>query len=308
MGNHGRRSALGAAGRFALFPARVAARASRGPLEAAADEHLVPELAKLADRAFASDLPEELARSLAEHRVVERVVTELAHDLDVEGLVEQALASPQTKELTDRLLRSDEFHRALRAVVASPEMRAALADQSTGLVDDLASDLRGRAVELDARIETAARRRARFGRTEYAGAATRALGLAVDALAIAAIFALLAGLVAAVSYVVGGLRPAWLVGALLGAGWAIVGGAYLVTFWSGGGRTPGMHLMRVHVRDGRGGPPSVGRASVRALATWVAIVPCFLGYVTVPFDGRRRGLPDFVSGTEIVYDDPGDLV
>src|SRR5439155_311481 len=57
------RSRFGAAGRLALFPARAAARATRGPIENAADEHLVPELSRLAERAFASDLPEELARS-----------------------------------------------------------------------------------------------------------------------------------------------------------------------------------------------------------------------------------------------------
>src|SRR5689334_12201467 len=184
MSDHGHRSALGAAGRFALFPARAAARASRGPLEAAADEHLVPELVRVADRALASDLPEELARKIAEHRVLERVAAELARDVDVEGLVEQLLSSPQTTELTDRLLRSEQFHAALKSVLASPEVRAALAAQSAGLVGDLAADLRSSAVELDTRVATVARRRAPFGRVEYAGLATRALGLTVDALAI----------------------------------------------------------------------------------------------------------------------------
>jgi uncharacterized RDD family membrane protein YckC len=39
------------------------------------------------------------------------------------------------------------------------------------------------------------------------------------------------------------------------------------------------------------------------VATWIAIVPFFAGYLPVLFDRRRRGLPDFVAGTEVVYDD-----
>jgi hypothetical protein len=36
----------------------------------------------------------------------------------------------------------------------------------------------------------------------------------------------------------------------------------------------------------------------------IAIVPFFAGYVPVLFDERRRGLPDFLAGTEVVYEDP----
>jgi uncharacterized RDD family membrane protein YckC len=43
---------------------------------------------------------------------------------------------------------------------------------------------------------------------------------------------------------------------------------------------------------------------VRALGTVIAIVPLFAGYLPVLFDDRRRGLPDFVTGTVVVYEDP----
>ena len=52
------------------------------------------------------------------------------------------------------------------------------------------------------------------------------------------------------------------------------------------------------------GAGHVGRAIVRALATWVSIVPFFAGYLPVLFDRRRRGLPDLVAGTEVVYSEP----
>src|SRR5262249_34273263 len=135
-----------------------------------------------------------------------------------------------------------------------------------------------------------------------AGLATRGVGFAVDLLAIAAIFAVLAGLFALITNIVGGLRPAWLAGAIAGGGWLIVAAAYFVFFWSEAGRTPGMHLMHLRVRDHPGRPPAPWRSLLRAAATVVAIVPLFLGYVPVLFDSRRRGLPDLVAGTEVVYE------
>jgi uncharacterized RDD family membrane protein YckC len=302
MAKDGRRSRFGAAGRLALFPARAAARVSRGPIEAAADEHLVPELSRLADRALASELPEELARSIAEHHVLERVAVGLAENGALDSAVEKALASPRTKETLDRLVRSDEVRQAIKEVVASPEVRSALAEQSAGLAEEMAADLRKRARLLDDRIEARVRRRSQTGASSFAGVATRGVVLVVDALAIAVVFALVAGLLGLVSYLVGGLRPTWLVDALLGSGFALVAGSYLVFFWSVTGRTPGMHVLNVRVKDRTGKPPSIVRAILRVVVTWISIVPFFLGYVTVLFDERRRGLPDLVAGTEVFYD------
>ena len=295
----GRRSRFGAAGRLAFFPARVAARASRGPLEAAADEHLVPELSRLIDLALAQSLPEELVHSIVEHNVLERMAKEFAESGALDRTVENALASPRTNELVDRIVNSEEMRRAIREIVASREVREAITQQTTGFADELAGDIRQRARRLDDRLD-----RAHASQSPFGGIATRAAALGVDALLIVAVFTALSGFVALISSLVGTLRPTWLVGLLLGAGWTLVAGGYLVVFWSGAGRTPGMNLLRLRVRDGSGGPPSVGRAIVRALATWIAIIPFFAGYLPVLFDRRRRGLPDFVAGTEVVYSEP----
>jgi uncharacterized RDD family membrane protein YckC len=293
-----RRSRFGAAGRLAFFPARVAARASRGPLEAAADEHLVPELSRLIDRALAQSLPEELVHSMVEHRVLERMAKEFTESGAFDRAVENALASPRTNELVDRIVNSEEMRRAIREIVASREVREAMTQQASGFVEELAADIRQRARRLDARLD-----RTHAAEAPFAGIATRAAALGVDALLIVALFTLLSGFVALISSLVGTLRPTWLVGLLLGAGWTLVAGGYLVLFWSAAGRTPGMNLLRLRVRDRSGGPPSVGRAIVRALATWISIVPFFAGYLPVLFDRRRRGLPDFLAGTEVVYND-----
>jgi uncharacterized RDD family membrane protein YckC len=293
-----RRSRFGAAGRLAFFPARVAARASRGPLEAAAEEHLVPELSRLLDRALAQSLPEELVHSIVEHRVLERMATEFAATGELDRAVESALTSARTKELVDRVVTSEEMRRAIRDVVSSREVRDAVTQQAAGLVEELARDIRARARHLDDRLD-----RHRVPATPFAGLATRAAAIAVDIFLIVAVFTVLSGFVAVISSLVGTLRPTWLVGLLAGAGGALVAGGYLVLFWSGAGRTPGMHLLRARVRDGSGGPPSPARAIVRVFATWLSIVPLFAGYLPVLFDRRRRGLPDLIAGTEVVYSD-----
>jgi uncharacterized RDD family membrane protein YckC len=293
-----------AAGRAAFFPARAAARAWRGRLEDAADEVLsAPEIARLVDRAFAGSLPEEIARSLVRHRVLERIAAELAASGELERLVTAALASPQTLQLTDKVLASDETQRALRHVASSPELRDAIARQTAGLTDEVVGGLRASAARLDDRAEQVVGRPPRTERPVYGGVATRTIALAIDAAVTIVLFMSAVGIVALVASLVGGLRPQWLVGALLASGWMLVAGAYFVLFWSAAGQTPGMRLLRVRVCGPAGDKPSIGRSVVRLVGLVLAIVPLFAGFVPVLFTERRRGLPDFLAGTVVLYDD-----
>ena len=291
-----RRSLADAAGRAALFPARATARVWRGGLEELADEVLsAPEIARVLDRALAGSLPEELARSLIRHRVLERVAAELAASGELERLVTSALASSQTLELTDRVLASDETQRALRHVASSPELLAAMAQQTTGLAEEVAGGVRAAAVRLDDRAEQVVRRPPRTDRPIHGGIATRAIALAIDAAVTLVLFMSVVGVVALVSSLVGGLRPDWLVGALLASGSMLVVGVYFVLFWSAAGQTPGMRLLRIRVRGPAGDSLSIGRSLVRLVGLGLAIVPMFAGFVPVLFSERRRGLPDFLA-------------
>jgi uncharacterized RDD family membrane protein YckC len=294
-----------AAGRAAFFPARAAARVWRGRLEETADEVLsAPEVARVLDRALAGSLPEELARSLVRQRVLERIVAELARSGELERLLTAALASPQTLELTDRVLASDETQRALRHVASSPELRDAVARQSTGLAEEVVGGVRASAARLDDRAEEIVRRRTRTERPLYAGIATRAIALATDAAIVTVLFMSVTGVVALVASLVGGLRPEWLVGVLIASGWMLIAGAYFVLFWSAAGQTPGMRLLRLRIRGPGGKAPSLARSLARLVGLVLAIVPLFAGFVPVLFSNRRRGLPDFLAGTVVLYDDP----
>lgn len=278
---------MGAAGRIAFFPARVAARASRDQLAMVPDDVLVAELVRLIDRAFATSLPEDVVQSATRHKVIERVARELASSGALDRALNDALASEQMR-------------RAIREVVESPEMTAALARQTTGLAEELVGNVRRRASTLDERLE----RRRRTVRSPFAGVATRAAAFALDSAVVVLIYVSLSAMVALISSMVGTLRPAWLVGVLLGSGFGLVAGIYFVLFWSGAGQTPGMRLLRLRLRGPDGTPPSLGRALLRAIGTVIAIVPFFAGYLPVLFDARRRGVPDFLARTDVVYEDP----
>ena len=83
----------------------------------------------------------------------------------------------------------------------------------------------------------------------------------------------------------------------------LVVGTYFVLFWSAAGQTPGMRLLHVRVRGPAGDTPSIARSLVRLVGLVLAIVPMFAGFVPVLFTQRRRGLPDFLAGTVVLYDD-----
>jgi uncharacterized RDD family membrane protein YckC len=292
----GRKGIADSAGRAALYPGRLAARAWRGRIESAADEVLAaPEIARVLDRALAGPLPEELARSLVRHRVLERVVRELAETGELQRLIEESLGSPRAVELTDRVLASEEMQQMLRSVAASPELRSAMAKQSAGLAEEVVAGARRSAVALDGRV-------GRSKSSRFAGVATRGIALAFDALLVLTIFATGSAVVALIASLVGGIRPHWLAGTLLGVAWVLVAGGYFTLFWSAAGQTPGMRLMRLRVRRTGGGGLSLARSMVRVVGLALAIIPLFAGFLPALFDERRRALPDYLAGTVVEYD------
>jgi uncharacterized RDD family membrane protein YckC len=137
---------------------------------------------------------------------------------------------------------------------------------------------------------------------QYAGLATRAVGLAVD-VAIAQVIVFAGGAVLAlVASLVGGDQQFGTIERFLAAAaWAFVVGFYFVLFWSTAGQTPGMRLMGLRVLDPKGGHPGIPRSFVRLIMLGLCIIPLFAGFLPVLFDDRRRGVLDMVAGTVVVY-------
>jgi uncharacterized RDD family membrane protein YckC len=292
-----------AIGGATVFPARVAARVLRGSLETAVEDLLsAPEVGRILDRALSGPLPEELARSMARHQVVERMIAKLAADGELERLLEAALASPRTLALLDQVLASDATGQVLARVISGPEVRSAVATQSAGFADQVLGGVRHAATRLDRRLVLG--KPAGSAAAPFAGLASRGAALVVDALAIVAASVAVGAAAGLVGSLVGGVRPTWLAQLLLSLAAVGVALGYFSLFWSTVGQTPGMRLMHLRVlRQGGVGDLSLWRALARTLGLALAIVPCFLGFVPALFDSRRRALPDYLAGTVVVYDD-----
>jgi uncharacterized RDD family membrane protein YckC len=261
-----------------------------------------PEVGRILDGALSGPLPEELALSLARHRVVERVVRKLAANGELDRLLDGALESPRTFALLDQVLASDEFREVLERVMAGPEVRAALTAHSVGFADQVAGGVRHAATDLDGRI--ALRGSETPASAQYAGVASRGIALVVDALAIVAASVAVGAAAGLVGLLVGGIHPQWLARSLLSIAAAAIALGYFSLFWSIVGQTPGMRLMHVHVVPQRSGRElTLGRSLVRTVGLALAIIPCFLGFVPALFDRRRRALPDYLAGTVVVYGD-----
>jgi uncharacterized RDD family membrane protein YckC len=342
-----------ALGRFALLPARIVARtpvtrraadglAAEGRetrLEArrqlgAVPAELVatPELEQAIDAALEGPLTDAVARSLAEHRVVERVARQVLASADFEAafaaaleheatqrLVERALASPGVErlaieavesklsaELTDRVVRSPEFRRAVEQIASSPEVRSALTRQTTSFAGEVASGLSSGTERLDGKVERPFRRLLRRPpRAEgvpYAGIASRGVALLLDLVLAHLVFLLGTAAVRLLTSLVGELHPQWLVATLVAVGWALTVGTYFVLFWTVAGQTPGLRFMSLRVVDRAGSRPSFWRSLVRLVGLVLAIVPLFAGFLPVLFDGRRRALQDFLASTVVEYE------
>jgi uncharacterized RDD family membrane protein YckC len=345
--------AAAAVGRIALLPARIVARApgarraadglaaegretrlqARQQLGAVPAELVTtPELERAIDDVLEGPLTDAVARSLAEHRVVERVAGQVLASADFEAafaaaleheatqrLVERALASPGVErlaiealesklstELTDRVVRSPEFRRAVEQIASSPEVRSALTKQTTSFAGEVASGLSSGAERLDDAVERPFRRMLRRPpRTggvagANAGIVSRGVALVLDVVLAHVVLLLGTAAVNLLSSLVGELRPEWLVATLVGAAWALTVGTYFVLFWTVAGQTPGMRLMSLRV-DRAGSPPSFWRSLVRLVGLALAIVPLFAGFLPVLFDERRRALQDYLAGTVVVY-------
>lgn len=292
-----------AIGGATVFPARVAARVLRGPLETAVEDLLsAPEIGRLLDHALSGPLPEELALSLARNHVVERVVRKLAVDGELERLLEAALASPRTHELLEQALSSDATRSVLERAIGGPEVRAAMVHQSAGFAEQVAAGLRRAAIGVDGHLTL--RGAPVSTEASFAGIASRGIGLVVDALVVVGTTLALGGGATLVAKIAGGLRPEWLAGLLLSLAGVAIAIGYFSLFWGTVGQTPGMRLMHVRVLHRRAdGQLTVARSVVRTIGLVLAIIPCFLGFVPALFDSRRRALPDYLAGTVVVYDD-----
>jgi len=289
-------------GRGARGAQRVArATGIEGAAEAVAEEAIV--------RAIESQAAERALVRVLQGPMVEEAVEEAMRSPAVERALNEAIDSEMIDRVWERLLASDEAQKLVERIAEAPEVRSAITAQGVGLIDDMRREAAKATHRLDNGFERVARRiffrKAREGKTDRAGAVSRAIAMAIDGAIINAAFLALSGvitLVASLAFGAGGdaSAPAIVIGA---GAWAVAGSLYLVSFWALAGQTPGMRFVRIQLNSEEGRRIGLRRAVRRLVGLVLSILPLGLGLLGVVFSDDRRGWQDRFAGTEVVYAD-----
>ncbi|MGI9021518.1 MAG: RDD family protein [Solirubrobacterales bacterium] len=258
------------------------------------------------DQAIEELASDAVVRAL-ESPAAERAIARALESAAVERSVVRAIDSEMIDRVWERLLASDEVQKLVERIAQAPEVRQAIAYQGVGLIDDIGAQVGRIARRIDSTLERVARALLRRPRRAEAasqgGLFTRGLALALDAALLNGIFFAVSSLFALGLDAVFGLKDGFSGFALvLGTTvWVVAGSAYLVSFWSLSGETPGMRFLDLRL-SGPDGPRLGFRRSMRRLAgVAVSVLSLGLGFLVALFDERRRTFADRLAGTEVRY-------
>lgn len=298
------------AGRRSPLPARLLGIGARAGERVAAATGI--------DDAVESATEETIVRAL-ESPAVERAIVRVLESEAAQEALERTLSSPAVERAADRVLDSDfvdhvwdrllaseEAQKLVERIAEAPEVRAAIASQGFGLIDDIGRQVRRIADHLDDGLERLVRRLARRpARAEPAtgvGLVTRALAFALDGAILNGAFLLAAAGLAALFGNNDGVSGTGIVFGL--AAWLFFGSIYLLSFWSLAGQTPGMRFLSIRIEHD--GSPRLGRkvARRRLVGAVLAAIPFGLGFLGVIIRDDRRGFHDRHAGTVVVPVDP----
>jgi uncharacterized RDD family membrane protein YckC len=251
-----------------------------------------------------------VARRLGLDRAVSDAVDRGMDSETAARATERLLDNETTKRVWEKVLESDEAQRLVERVAEAPEVRAAITRQGVGLLEDLRRVVRRAARQIDTGFERVVRgllrRPQRDGRPIYAGAFSRLLALAIDGGVVYGSLLLISVAIAfLISVFQSGDQEAGAVVLTLGfLAWSLIAVTYLVVFWSGAGRTPGMSFVALRVLSEDGEVVRPRQAIRRALWMPIAALPLLLGFAGVLLDHERRGWPDRRARTVVCYADP----
>jgi uncharacterized RDD family membrane protein YckC len=263
------------------------------------------------DRALDEAMEEAIVRALnsaAVDRAIERAVERRAPTVELNAeeiahLVKRALDSEAGERIWAEVLASDEAQMLVERIAGAPEIRAAIAAQSAGLITDVGVRLTRLTEALDDSMERVVRAPGEAEtETDQAGLATRLVAAAIDLGLLFAAYSIASGLLASVIAFAFG-RHLSLVGAIvLGCLGFLTAGAIFSTFWALVGQTPGMRFLSIRLTYHGSRDITLGLAIRRFLAVFISLIPFGLGYLAILRDPSRRAWHDRLTGTEVVYD------
>lgn len=262
------------------------------------------------DRALDEAVEEAIVRALrspAIGRAIERamesqtVTAELDSD-EVVQIVRRVLDSEVTEQVWTEVLESEQVQMLVERIAGAPELRAAIAAQSAGLITDIGVRLTRLTEAFDDALERIVRHRDPDSETNQAGLATRVVSAAIDLGLLFLGYSLASTVVAAViPYAFGG-QLSLAAAIVLGTLGFIAAGGILVTFWALAGQTPGMRFLSIRLTQNGSHDVTLGCATRRVLALMLSIVPLGLGEFAILRDPSRRAWHDRLAGTEVIYD------
>jgi uncharacterized RDD family membrane protein YckC len=263
------------------------------------------------DRALDEAVEEAILRALqspAIGRALERAMASHAETVGLSStelaeVVKRVLESEAAEQAWVEVLASDEIQTLVERIAGAPEIRAAIAAQTTGLITDMGVRLTHVTEKLDDAMERVTRRRDPDSETDQAGLATRVVAAAIDLGLLFVAFSLSSSVIASVfSFTLGG-KLSLPVAIALGVLAFVIGGLIIATFWALAGQTPGMRFLSIRViQDGAQRHIPFKVAIRRVLGLLVSVLCLGLGYLAILRDPSRHAWHDRWTNTEVIYD------
>ena len=207
------------------------------------------------DRALDQAVEEAIVRALRSPAVIRAIERALESDAvtaelrseEIGRVVKRALESDGAANAWKEILESEQAQMLVERVAGAPEIRAAIASQSAGLITDIGVRLTIITEGLDDAMERIVRPRDPDSETDQAGLATRLVAAGVDLGLLLAGYSLISsGLATWIPGVFGAHRSAVTLIVLCALG-VIAGGAIFAAFWALVGQTPGMRFLAIRV-------------------------------------------------------------
>ena len=228
-----------------------------------------------ADRALNQAAEEAIVRALrspAVLRALERAIE--SHDVteawgsdEIAQLVNRLLASDAAGQAWAQFLESEQAQMLVERIAGAPEIRAAIASQSAGLITDIGVRLTIITEEFDDALERLVRPRDPDSETDQAGLATRLVAAGIDLALLFAVYSLISSVLASLVSAIFGQPlsvPAVIILSLLGV---LGGGGFFAAFWALAGQTPGMRFLSIRLMHNGSPEITFGCAVRRVLAS-----------------------------------------
>jgi len=263
------------------------------------------------DRVVNDAVEEAIVRALrspAVLRAIERAIEESHAEAaerrsdEIAQVVRRVLQSDAAGQAWTEFLESEQAQMLVERIAAAPEIRAAIASQSAGLITDIGVRLTMISERLDDTLERVVRADDPDSETNQAGLATRAIAAGIDLALLFAAYSLISGVIASLVSAAFGDRlslAAIIVLCVLGT---VTAGAIFAAFWALAGQTPGMRFLSIRLEHHSSREITAGCAIRRVFAVILSLLPFGLGYLAILRDPRRRAWADRMTGTEVIYD------